>query len=515
MAVGGASRHRWLRTVATSVLAAALAAGVTTAASAAAVPSGAGPTTADPADARTDNVVLRWNAAALQGVRDSTLGPPMVARALGVLNTCVYDAWAAYDPTADGTRLGGQLRRPAPERILANKNKAVSFAAYRAAVDLFPWDTAVFDDLMGQLGYDPADLTADRTTPAGVGNVACGAVLDFRHADGSNQLGDLHPGSYSDYTGYQPANDPMVAAAPFDPVTVHDPSRWQPLTFVNPAGQTVTPGYVGPHWGLVTPFSLSDGAALRSTNPPARFGTAAYLKQARDLVTLSANLTDRQKVIAENWQLGPGSNQPPGQWVDLASFVSRRDHNSLDRDVKMFFLVGNAELDAGIASWDDKRAFDSVRPITAVRVLFNGTPIRAWGGPGQGTRTIDGGTWQPYQPASFPTPPFAEYVSGHSTFSAAAAEVLRRFTGSDRFGASVTVPAGASRFEPGVTPAADVTLSWSTFSVAADEAGMSRRYGGIHFEQGDLDGRALGRAVGGSVWNRSQPLFQGSEDPNA
>src|SRR5437870_8208346 len=84
-----------------------------------------------------DNVVLRWNAAALQGVRDSRLGPPMVARALAIVHTCMYDAWAAYDRAAVGTRLGGGLRRPHGQRTLPNKVRAISFAAYRAAVDLF------------------------------------------------------------------------------------------------------------------------------------------------------------------------------------------------------------------------------------------------------------------------------------------------------------------------------------------------------------------------------------------
>src|SRR5919201_669370 len=77
-----------------------------------------------------ESLVLQWNTAALQGVRESKLGPPMVARALAVVHTCAYDAWAAYDPVAVGTRLLGGLRRPATEQTLANKTKAVSFAAY-------------------------------------------------------------------------------------------------------------------------------------------------------------------------------------------------------------------------------------------------------------------------------------------------------------------------------------------------------------------------------------------------
>ena len=140
----------------------------------------------------TPNVVVQWNQAALQGVRNSKLGPPMVARALAIVDTCIYDAWAAYDQHALGTQLGDSLRQHPSKRKKANKNKAISFAAYRAAVDLFPGDKAtVFDPLMAKLGYDPNDISTDTSTPSGVGNVACAAVLNFRHNDGSNQLGNL------------------------------------------------------------------------------------------------------------------------------------------------------------------------------------------------------------------------------------------------------------------------------------------------------------------------------------
>jgi uncharacterized protein DUF6851 len=140
---------------------------------------------------RRASIVLTWNEALLQGVRESTIGPPMVARALAIAHTCMFDAWAGYDRKAVGTQLGGFLRRPERERTVDNKEKAISFAAYRAAVDLFPNSrSTVFDPLMASLGYDPSNTTTDTSVPAGIGNVACQAVLDYRHHDGSNQLGD-------------------------------------------------------------------------------------------------------------------------------------------------------------------------------------------------------------------------------------------------------------------------------------------------------------------------------------
>jgi hypothetical protein len=470
-----------------------------------------------------ENAVLQWNAALLQGVRESRLGPPMVARALAVAHTCMFDAWAAYDRVAVGTRLGGALRRPARERRLPAKVEAISYAAYRAAVDLFPGSKGnVFDPLMASLGFDPADRSTDASRPAGIGNLAADAVLAFRHRDGANQLGD-EPGGrpgvpYSDYTGYQPVNEPMDTRGPLVPSTVHDPDRWQPLTYVDGSGNLVTPGFIGAHWQRVPPFAMSSSDVLRSPAGPARFGSADYLAQAEAVVALSASLTDEQKLIAEYWADGPRSELPPGHWNLFAQQVAHRDRkgeseHDLDQAVKLFLPLTNAIFDAGCCAWDNKRAFDSVRPITAIRFLFAGQTIRAWGGPGRGTQTIPGEEWLPYQPTTFPTPPFAEYSSGHSNFSAAGAEILRLFTGSDRFGGSVTFPAGSSLVEPGLVPASELTLRWETFSDAAAQAGISRLYGGIHFEQGDLEARATGRLVARGCWAKALTYFDGSAAP--
>jgi hypothetical protein len=189
--------------------------------------------------------------------------------------------------------------------------------------------------------------------------------------------------------------------------------------------------------------------------------------------------------------------------------VSAYDNATLDRDVKLFFATGQAVLDASIAAWDAKRAYDSVRPISAIRYFYRGQTIRSWGGPGQGTVTMLGEQWRPFQRATNPTPPFPEYVSGHSTFSAAAAFVLAGVRASDGINLTGTIRAGGVGFEQPTTPAQDVTFTWTSLPIAADAAGLSRRIGGIHFEQGDLAGRQLGRAVGGVVLARIRALFEG------
>lgn len=462
------------------------------------------------------NVVIQWNNAALQGVRDSKIGPPMVARALAIIHTCIYDAWAAYDPKAVGTQLGGSLRQPPSERGVANINKSISFAAYRASIDLFPGSTDTqFKPLMTRLGYDPNDASTVPNTPSGVGNAACAAVLRFRHNDGSNQLGDLTSSRlpYADYTGYAPVNPPTTV--PTSPALVVDVNRWQPLQYVDASGKFVTPTFIGAHWYNVTPFALASGSQLRSLierSGPALFGSKKFVQQAKELVTISAHLTDEQKMIAEYWADGPHSELPPGHWDLFAQFVSARDHHGVADDVKMFFAMTNAIFDGGIVAWDAKRAFDSVRPATAIPFLFQGELVDIWGGPFRGTVKMDCKYWIPYQPSTFPTPPFPEFISGHSTFSAAGAEILRLFTGSDRFGGSVAFPPGSSRVEAALVPAQPITLIWRTFTDAANQAGISRRYGGIHFKAGDLVGRAIGKQVADITWVKVQKLFRDSDD---
>ncbi|MBV9183061.1 MAG: phosphoesterase [Acidobacteria bacterium] len=471
-----------------------------------------------PAFPQSPNVVVEWNSAALQGVRDSKIGPPMVARALYVVHHCIYDAWAAYDATAVGTVFGGSLRRPQSERTLANKNAAISFAAYRAAVDLFPGDkVTVFDELMAALGYDINNNATDPATPAGVGNLSCEAILRLAHGDGSNQLGNMTASGtpYADYTGYAPVNPAaMVPLGPEYDYSNLNPNRWQPLTYFN-GTTTVTPSFVGAQWSKVAPFALESGDELLSLIArfgPAHYPSETYREQAKALVAISAGLTDRQKMIAEYWANGPNTELPPGHWDLFAQFVSARDQHTVDDDAKMFFVLTAAIHDAGIAAWSAKSKFDSVRPVTAIAFLFHGHTIRSWGGPYLGTVTMDGGDWIPYQPATFPTPPFPEYISGHSTFSAAGAEILRRWTHSDTFGASVTFESGSSAVEPGMTPRTRLTIDWPTFTDAANQAGISRRYGGIHFETGDLVGRAVGTSVGEKAWLKALKYFRGDTD---
>jgi hypothetical protein len=470
----------------------------------------------------TDDAVLKWDEQLLSAIRayPKQTGPTVASRAFGVLFTAIYDAWAAYDPVAKVTQNGGPSQQTTGNTD-ANKTEAISYAAYRTLNDLFPPaqfpcvpvgcptdGTATYltpDFLLRQQGFDPSNTTPasptdTAATPAAVGNLAAQAVLNLRHNDGSNQLN-----GYADTTGYQPVNTWNQ---------VNDRWRWQPLCVPLPP-----PGYTGsscpgtvqkaltPQWGKVIPFSAAPTTYYLPgppKNPDGTYSTADITQALQD----TSNLTDTQKVTAEYWADGPGTAFPPGHMMLFAEALSRKNHFSLDTDVKMFFALGNAEMDAGIMCWYYKYKYDFVRPITAIREQYKNQNINSWLGPGNGFGMVPGQNWIPYQALNVVTPAFPEYPSGHSTFTAAGATMLAAFTGSDTFGVTVTIPAQSSKIDPG-TPAQAVTLSFPTFSDAADSAGISREEGGIHFQSGDSAGRGLGRQVAQYVWGTAQNYIKG------
>ncbi len=453
-------------------------------------------------NAIAESIVTQWNDVTIAAVRATNFAPTKTARALAITNTCMYDAWAAFDKQAYSTQLSNSLRQAIELQTDENKREAISYAAYTCLVDLFPNpdQQSSFNDLLSGLGFDSNNnTTTDTTTPAGVGHVAATAVLNYRHHDGSNQLGNETSitcsvnttSPYSDYTCYQPVNTPNQLT---------DPNHWQPLP---------SQAFLTPHWGLVTPYALSTGDELRNTIPlPADYDLDRdrYVSQAEQILNITANLSDKQKAIAEYWANGPKSETPPGHWVLFAKNVSDKYEHDLNKDVKMFFALTNAMFDASISVWDAKRYFDYIRPISAIRFLYKGQTIQSWNG------LINGKDWTPYQQSNSITPPFAEYVSGHSAFSASAAETLKLFTGSDDFNNEVIIPAGSSMVEPGIVPHEPITLSWETYSDAADQAGISRRYGGIHFKNGDLNSRKLGRKIAKIAWSKSLGYFNPSND---
>lgn len=266
--------------------------------------------------------------------------------------------------------------------------------------------------------------------------------------------------------------------------------------------------WLTPHWYRVTPFGLDSADQFRAPPPPL-VGEDQLLAETEEVAAMNAGLTADQKALVEFMRDGPASTGQSGHWLQMSQVVSCRDRNDLDTDVRMYFAVANAAMDAFIASWDSKIHYHASRPWTLVRHYFGDEVIEGWGGPGEGTVSLEASRWHPYSPADFPTPPFAGYPSGHSTVSAASAGTLARFTGSDDFSYEVEVLAG-SMTEPGVE--VSVTLRFPTFSGAADAAGISRLYGGYHIAADNVEGLAMGRRVSDHLWPRITAFFDGTAE---
>jgi hypothetical protein len=316
------------------------------------------------------------------------------------------------------------------------------------------------------------------------------------------------------------------------------------------------------------PTSIDIGPGARGDNPLGTNDGDGYDVNpvtGRPYAPNVVRRADFARLVTEFWADGPSSETPPGHWNVLANAVSdspllaaRVGMTAAARlrwDVRLYFALNGAVHDAAIAAWGIKRAYNCVRPISMIRYLAfkgqssdpaapsydrEGLPLvpglielvtAASSAPGQrhaelaghagevavrswrGTRGVGwelGSRWSTYQRPTFVTPAFPGYVSGHSTFSRAAAEVMAGITGSPFF------PGGLfeERFLPGALkleqgPSAPVTIQAATYYDAADQAGISRIYGGIHVTADDYAGRRVGSTVGKRAWALAQRYFDG------
>jgi hypothetical protein len=582
-----------------------------------------------PADREGRSVARVWDEALLDAIRRDVPAPTVHARNLFHTSAAMWDAWAAYDPDADGYLVD---EKHEADDVEAAREAAISYAAYRILLHRYSLAAglqATFDELvdtMESLCYRIDYTSTDGDSPAALGNRIAQTVIDRGLADGS-----LEERRYID-TGYRPVNPPLVVADPG--AQMRDPNRWQPLALAQIVAQNGLPipgniqRFVGPQWGHVEAFALPGSGAANGLpvdpGPPPHLGDgptsdAAFKQAAVDVLRDSSYLDagdgatidispdamgdnplgtndgdgyevnpatgepyapnevlrgDFARALAEFWADGPESETPPGHWNTIASEVSDEPGfelriggtgqvvDRLEWDVKLYLALNGAVHDAAVAAWGVKGYYDSARPISMIRYmggkgqssdpaapaydpeglpLVDGlveviTPessapgqrhedladhvaeiaVKAWkGNPDDPSRASGVGwiravDWVPYQRATFVTPAFAGYVSGHSTFSRAAAEVMAAFTGDPYFPGGIshwTVPAGKLVTEAG--PTSDVTLQWATYFDAADQAGISRIFGGIHIRADDFEGRRIGSQCGQDAWVLAERYYAG------
>jgi PAP2 superfamily len=372
------------------------------------------------------DVVTDWSSATLDAIRDGHTPPPIASRSLAIVHVSIYDA------------VNGIARTHKPYLVQSavpasvSREAAASAAAHEVLINLFPAAASSFDTLHAVI---LAGIPDGPQKAAGIvwGEFVANQILAARANDGSNAI-VLPPG------GSGPG------------VWVPTPPAFLP--------------YLLPQWGFVTPFGMSSSSQFRPPGPPS-LDSEQYAADYNEVKQLGAAVgstrTEEQTLIALFWADGAGTETPPGHWNSIAQSIAAAQGNSLEENARLFALLNIAMADAAICAWDAKYTFHFWRPVTAINFA---EPELNW--------------------ASFiVTPPFPDYVSGHSTFSGAAATVLALFYGTE----DLPFTAG-SDFLPGVY------RSFPTCLAAAEEAAVSRLYGGIHFRSANEDGLQAGISIG-------------------
>jgi membrane-associated phospholipid phosphatase len=372
------------------------------------------------------DVVTDWNNAALDAIRAGSTAPPIASRSLAILHASIYDAINGI------TRTHEVYLVPSAVPASASREAAASAAAHETLINLFPASASSFDALHATILAGIPD-GPHKTEGIAWGEFVANQILGARANDGSNAIVPPPGGS--------------------------GPGVWVPT----PPGFLP---YLLPQWGFVRPFAMNSSSQFRPPGPPSLDSQqyAADYEEVKELgAAIGSTRTDDQTEIALFWADGAGTETPPGHWNSIAQIIAGSRGNTLEENARLFALLNIAMADAAICAWDAKYTFDFWRPVTAIAFA---EPELNW--------------------ISFiVTPPFPDYVSGHSTFSGAAATVLPLFYGTEDLPFTT-----GSDFLP------DVYRSFATCFDAAEEAAVSRIYGGIHFRSASEDGLQAGISIG-------------------
>ncbi len=384
------------------------------------------------------DAVLAWNDIALRAIQLDSTFPEVATRTLAMVSLAQYDALAAIQGTPAYLV---RLSVSGP----ADAQTAAAVAAHRILSLTYPAQQGILDTaLAASLAARPNGAAKD--TGIALGLSVANAVWAARQNDGST--------AFIDYTGSTAAG------------------QWRPTgPMFNVAEE--------PQWKNVTPFALTSPSEFRPGPPPA-LDSAAYASAVNEIKSLgsatNSTRTADQTQQAQFWADGKGSYTPPGHWNQIASIVATTAGNSLSANARLFAQLNVALADSAIACWDSKYTYGGWRPETAINLADTDS----------NAATTADTTWR----ALLLNPNHPEYGSGHSTFSGAASTVLAAAFGDN------------TAFSTTSSTLLGVTRNFTSFSQAADEAGRSRVYGGIHFEFSNAAGKALGHQVGAAVLAR-------------
>jgi RTX calcium-binding nonapeptide repeat (4 copies)/PAP2 superfamily len=364
-------------------------------------------------------IITDWNSTLLDTVRTAGTSPPMAARNMAMVHTAIYDAVNSISQNHSPYK--AQVEASAG----ASQEAAAAAAANRVLNSLYPAQKDKFDTMLtSSLAKIPNNQA--KTDGIAVGVSAADQIIALRSKDGASTA-----------VSYTPTNNP---------------GDWVPTPpdFANS---------LLPQWPKVDCFAMTTGSQFRPDGPPA-LDSAKYAEEVNFVKEIgkkdSLTRTPDQTAIAKFWANGAGTFTPPGHWNQIAQQASQLSENSLEENARIFAMLNMGLADAAICAWDAKYEYNLWRPITAIQQADKDN----------NSDTLTDANWQPL----LTTPPFPEYISGHSVFSGAGDVILSHFFGEDFSFANAGDPSTKSSLR-----------NYETFADAADESGMSRIYGGIHF----------------------------------
>lgn len=297
----------------------------------------------------------------------------------------------------------------------------------------------------------------------------------------------------------------------------NEPLKWTPIN---------TNFYLTPHWGAVNSF-LSESKLDSYTSFIERFLDGIdFQNEVSKVYQTSLHLGDKEKCIAEFWAGAKNTITPPGFWnVFLIAYFEKYGASiSDDIEARNFLILNTALLQTSIFVWRTKFNHMQARPIQTIRYYYPNDTITYYGGTG-----VSSSLWKPYQPSTFITPPFPDFISGHSTFSAVGARVLSKLIGSNLLNLNLSVDGifmknlsplfsnqqnsedrvylhcinifpKCSEIDENV-PNKLITLTYNSWDDMALEAGISRIYGGIHYDSSNYAGYLVGNKISEDICN--------------
>jgi len=412
------------------------------------------------------DIVTDWNQVLINAVRtdtggaSTTPGPTWASRNMAMVQLAICDAVNNAATTQSYTTWA--YNGPSP---IANQTAAASQAAHDVLVALYPSQSATFDAYLAtKLATVPAGQS--KTDGINLGAAVAAAVINKRVGDGSANAQTTMP--------------PGAGAAPYTVSFTN--GNWQP----DPLHPTQTA--LGPGWGNVTTFGITNGQQFRSFIPAPPVLTSADYATAYNEVMNKGKATGSTRTTQETniglaWAYDVGGLGPPMVlYNQIVKQIADAKGNTVGQNARLFALANMAMADAGIVCWDSKYLYNFWRPVTGIR---NG------GSDGNGATSGDA-SWLPLgapNGADPFTPPFPAYASGHSTFGAAMFQTLRDFYGTDAIGFTLVSD------EPGTTP-----IAYGNLTAAQLDNALSRVYLGVHWRFDAVAGIDSGVAVGNYVF---------------